>query len=78
MDYIWIVLITGVFIGAVAALLIFLVIIGGWYIGDLREDRSDDPEKPYYFMEISNGASWRIRKNKFVLLKIRRENYLNQ
>jgi hypothetical protein len=68
--------VVGVFVGAVVCMLVFLFLIGSWYLGDLREDRSDeDSEKPYYFMELAKGSSFRLMKNRFVLLKIKRENY---
>ena len=75
---VWIIFAAGAFIACVICLIVFLFLVGTWYLGDLREDRSDDPGKPYYFMELGKGASYRIMKNKFVLLRIRRENYVKQ
>ena len=73
---VWLGLAVGVFIGLGISMAIVLVMIGTWYIGDLREDRSSDDERPYYFMEIGKGASGRMRRNRFVLLRVKRENYI--
>lgn len=73
---VWAVAAAGFFIGILVFGLIFLYLIGNWYIGDLREDRSGGEEKPYYFMEIANGASGHLRKNRFVILRVKRENYI--
>ena len=75
---IWLGFAVGAFCAGVVCLIVFLFLIGTWYLGDLREDRSDDPEKPYYFMELGKGASFRMMKNKFVLLRVRRENYIKE
>jgi len=73
---IWLGVAVGAFVACVLCLIIFLFRIGTWYVGDLRVDRSDDPEKPYYFMEVSKGASFRMLKNNFVLLRVKQENYV--
>ena len=75
---IWISLAVGVFIGAGIAFAVFLLRIGTWYIGDLREDRSSGEDGPYYFMEVSKGASGRISINRFVLLRVKREDYVSK
>lgn len=72
----WLAVAVGVFIGCVISLIVFLFLIGTWYLGDLREDRSTEDDKPYYFMEVSKGAAGRMGVNKFVLLKVKRENYV--
>lgn len=68
----------GLFVGAVALGIIVLFLIGKWYVGDLREDKSFDDELPSYFMEIAQGGYSRMKKNDFVLLRIRRENYVQK
>ena len=73
---IWIGVAVGAFVGVAIALIIFLAIIGGWYVGDLREDRSSGDEKPYYFMEVSKGALSRMTRNAFVVLRVKREDYV--
>ena len=73
---VWVIAAVGFFIGILAFGLIFLYLIGNWYIGDLREDRSSGEEKPYYFMEIANGASDQLKKCRYVILRVRRENYI--
>lgn len=75
---IWYGVAVGAFIGVGFSLLVFLYKIGSWYIGNLREDRSSGDDGPYYFMEISKGASGRIRTSKFVLLRVKREDYLSK
>ena len=72
----------GIFIGMIVAGIVFAIIfiayIGKWYIGDLREDRSSGDERPYYFMEIAQGGYRHLKSNKFVLLRVKRENYIKE
>ena len=75
---IWLAVAVGIFIGACVMGIIALLIIGGWYIGDLREDRSSGDERPYYFMEIAKGAGKRMMTSHFVILRVKREDYLAQ
>ena len=74
----WLYVAVGAFMACVVCVIVFLFLIGTWYLGDLREDRSDDPERPYYFMELGKGASYRMLKNRFVLLRVKREDYINR
>ena len=73
----WIWFVIGYFIGTIVSGAIYLLTVDKYWVGILREDRSI-PEEPYYFMEISAGRAERLKKNKFALLLIRRENYIKQ
>lgn len=44
--------------------------------GVLREDRSD-PDSPYLFLELSNDGYAKIRRKKYVVLKVVLENYIS-
>ena len=72
----WLAVGVGAFIGCLIFGIICLLGIGSWYVGDLREDRSSGDDQPYYFMEISHGALSRVKKNRFVLLRVKREDYI--
>ena len=65
----------GFIFGLFVAVFVAAAILGTWFIGSLNEDRSI-PDEPYYFMEISRGGADKMRKNKHVLLKVKRENYV--
>lgn len=45
-------------------------------IGTLRLDTSDDT--PYLFLELEEGGMDKIKKNKFVVLKVSLENYISR
>ena len=60
----------GVAAGAVSSALVFLSVIGGWYIGNLREEPDPEEAGTYYFMEITPGGIERAKKNKFVILRV--------
>lgn len=75
---IWLGVAVGLFIGLVFSMIVSLLIVGKWYVGDLREDHSSGDERPYYFMEIARGGYRQMQKNRFVLLRIKRENYVSQ
>ena len=72
-------LIIGIAIGVIVGVLISgvccLLVVDCYYVGNLREDRSI-PEEPYYFMEIGNGRLERLKRNRFALLRVVRENYM--
>ena len=74
----WLFILVGAVVGGTIAFLVFLFVIGKWYVGNLREDRSFGEGDPYYFMEIANGALGQVKKNRFVLLRVRRENYIQE
>ncbi len=66
--------ICGYFAGTIVLGIFLFLSLDKYYVGDLREDRSI-PEEPYYFMEIGAGRFDRLKRNRFALLKIVRENY---
>ena len=74
---IWLGVAVGAFIGVFVMVVVVLWVVGIWYIGDLREDRSSGDERPYYFMEVAKGAYRQMQKNRFVLLRIRHDNYID-
>ena len=78
MSDIWLGAITGIFIASAVWGFVYLAVIGKWYVGDLREDRSSGDERPLYFMEIAQGGYRHMQSNKFVLLRIKRENYIKE
>lgn len=67
----------GFFVGVIISGLIYLLTVDKYWIGNLREDRSI-PEEPYYFMEIVNGRYERLKTNRFALLRIIRQNYMDK
>ena len=78
MNDIWLGFIVGCFVTGVIAMIIVMCVIGKWYIGDLREDRSVGEGEPYHFMEIAKGAARQLQTNRFVLLRVKRENYIHE
>lgn len=78
MSDIWIGLFVGIFISSMVFGIGCIAYLGKWYIGDLREDRSSGDERPYYFMEIAQGGYRHLQSNKFVLLRVKRENYIKE
>lgn len=72
----WIIAVVGVLVGIALAILVFSVIIGEWYVGDLREQPDPEEAGSYYFMEIAKGGLERIRKSKFVVLRVRKDGYM--
>ncbi len=63
--------IAGAFIGAIITLLIFCTISSG----NLRVDQSITEDDPYMFLELTKSVST-ILKKKFVVLKIRAEDFI--
>ena len=73
----WILFLIGFALGIFLPGVFFVLIFDKWYAGKLREDRSI-PDEPYYFMEIDQGRSGRLASNKFVMLRIERQNYIQK
>lgn len=49
------------------------------YIGELRIDQSIEEDDPYLFLEIYKGIGIPdIEKQKFIILKVNKENYISQ
>ena len=65
----------GMVIGILLACAIWMLACEQWFVGTLREDRSIPEDPPYWFMEILRGREKHLTKNRFALLRIRRENY---
>lgn len=63
--------IVGIIIGVVAAMLIF----GAFGVGNLRVDHSIPEDDPYMFLELTKSVST-VLKKKFVVLKVRAENFI--
>ena len=66
-------IIVGIIIGAVAVCLIF----GAFSVGSLRIDHSIPEDEPYLFLELTRNVSTILRK-KFVVLKVRAEDFIPQ
>lgn len=64
-------IIVGIIIGAVATCLIF----GAFSVGSLRVDHSIPEDEPYLFLELTRNVNT-ILKKKFVVLKVRAENFI--
>jgi hypothetical protein len=77
MEWFWLTLAVGIGFGIVGTLSVIALIAGRWYIGTLREDRSD-PSEPYYFMEIPKGGMRRLSGLNHVILNVKRENYVKE
>lgn len=45
--------------------------------GTLRVDRSELDEPPRLFLEISRSDARRIEKSKYVILKVKKENFIS-
>lgn len=73
----WLWLVVGYALGTLISGIIYLITVDKYYVGNLREDRSI-PEEPYYFMEIAGGRFDRLAKNKFALLRVTHQNYIQE
>ena len=47
-------------------------------VGSLRVDQSDPDSGPYLFLEVSQGGMEKIRKQKYVTMKVNLESYISQ
>lgn len=64
-------IILGIIIGAIATCLLF----GAFSVGSLRVDHSIPEDEPYLFLELTRNVST-ILKKKFVVLKVRAEDFI--
>lgn len=64
-------IIIGIIIGAVATCMIF----GTFSVGSLRIDQSIPEDEPYMFLELTRNVHT-ILKKKFVVLKVRAEDFI--
>lgn len=63
--------IVGIIIGAIITCLVF----GAFGVGSLRVDQSIPEDGPYLFLELTKNVST-ILKKKFVILKVRAEDFI--
>lgn len=61
----------GIIIGSVVTCLVF----GAFSVGSLRVDQSIPEDDPYLFLELTKNVST-ILKKKFVVLKVRAEDFI--
>jgi hypothetical protein len=73
----WIIAISGILVGAALASLVFSLLLGKWYIGNLRKQPDPEEAGSYYFMEIAPGGLERIEKTNYVILRVQRKGYLD-
>lgn len=71
----WIGYAIGFLMASVVCVIAIGLLIDKWYAGNLREDRSI-PEEPYYFMEIAPGRLKKLGMNDTILLRVKREDYI--
>ena len=64
-------IIVGIIIGAVVTCLIF----SAFSVGSLRVDHSIPEDEPYLFLELTRNVST-ILKKKFVILRVRAEDFI--
>lgn len=70
-------LIAGIIIGAVFVAVFMLLMIESWEVGSLNLDASI-PNEPYYFMEVDKGKAERLAKNRRIILKVKKSNYMDK
>lgn len=64
------------FIGLLIGIAITVVIIRKHVVGTLRVDQSDPGDQPYLFLEMGKDLNAIYRK-KYVLMKVKIQNYLS-
>lgn len=72
-----ILLFTAVVIGAIVGYIIAVWRLGYGSIGTLRIVHSDDEAQPYMFLELNEQVS-AFESKKYVLMDVRKENYISQ
>lgn len=69
-------LLIGILIGIISgAIVTNIIYLRQAASGSLRIDQSDPDDKPYLFLELKSAE---VMKKKYVLLHIRRENFISQ
>lgn len=68
-------IVIAVIIGAIVGALITLLIFTSISSGNLRVDQSIPEDDPYLFLELTKSVST-ILKKKFVVLKVRAEDFI--
>ena len=65
------------FVGVSLGVSITSIILRSHFIGDLRIDNSDPEDGPYIFLELSKQIG-DISSKKYVVLKVKLENFIPQ
>lgn len=68
-------IIIAVIVGAIAGMLITLLIFSTISAGNLRVDQSIPEDNPYLFLELTKNVST-VLKKKFVVLRVRVEDFI--
>ena len=71
-------LLIGVLIGILVGLSLSLIVqmIRFPFVGTMRIDNSIPDEQPYIFLELLEAPEY-VSKKKYVLVKVKRENYIS-
>lgn len=72
MDKMIIAFLVGVLIGTI----LYAISIKTASVGTLRIDQSDPEDSPYLFLELKKNVN-NIASNKYVIMKVKRENYIS-
>lgn len=72
MDKMIIAFLVGVLIGTI----LYTIAIKTASVGTLRIDQSDPEDSPYLFLELKKNVN-NIASNKYVIMKVKRENYIS-
>lgn len=68
-------IVIAIIVGAIIGVLITLLIFSTISAGNLRVDQSIPEDDPYLFLELTKSVST-ILKKKFVVLKVRAEDFI--
>lgn len=63
-------------IGLVVGIVAFAIGVTLLIVGDLRVDQSDKDDRPYMFLELSDGGYKKVMTKKFVLMRVVIRDYL--
>ena len=66
-----------VLLGFVGGMVFFLICLAARSIGTLRIDQSDPTEPPYLFLDLDKPVE-SIVKEKYVLFKVSKKNFISQ
>ena len=72
MDKMIIAFLVGVLIGTI----LYAIAMKTASVGTLRIDQSDPEDSPYLFLELKKNVN-NIASNKYVIMKVKRENYIS-
>lgn len=68
-------IVVGIAIGIVIGAVVTCLVFGAFSVGSLRVDQSIPEDDPYLFLELTKNVST-ILKKKFVVLKVRAEDFI--